>query len=106
MMCPVGNTAGGLWIRRRIVIADTDLPEPDSPTMAIVSPSEMDQDTPSTALSTPRSVLKCRRRSLSSSSGADASRPMSSTRELSLSQLRVEGVAQPVGDEGERERGD
>ena len=36
----------------------TDLPEPDSPTMPIVRPWSSEKDTPSTALSSPRSVVK------------------------------------------------
>jgi len=36
--------------------ADTDLPQPDSPTSATVSPSWMSQDTPSTARTRPPDV--------------------------------------------------
>ena len=37
----------------------TLLPEPDSPTMPSVSPGAIEYDTPSTAFTTPSSVLKC-----------------------------------------------
>ena len=47
----------------------TLLPEPDSPTMPSVSPGSIEYDTPSTAFTTPSSVLKCTLRSLTSSSG-------------------------------------
>ena len=40
---------GGSGMRRRIEFAVTDLPQPDSPTMASVSPSFTSKDTPSTA---------------------------------------------------------
>ena len=37
----------------------TDLPQPDSPTMPIVLPRSNENETPSTARTNPRSVLKC-----------------------------------------------
>ena len=44
-------------------MAVTDLPEPDSPTIANTSPRLTSNDTPSTAWTTPSSVLKPARRS-------------------------------------------
>ncbi len=46
-------------IRRRMESAVTDLPQPDSPTMPRVSPRASSNDTPSTARTTPSSVLNC-----------------------------------------------
>src|SRR5688500_15937067 len=42
--------------RRMMESADTDLPQPDSPTSATVSPSRTSQETPSTARTTPAEV--------------------------------------------------
>ncbi len=53
----------------------TVLPDPDSPTMPTASPRCSDNDTPSTARTTPRGVLKCVTRSRTSS----ISRPRDST---------------------------
>jgi hypothetical protein len=50
---------GGQGINRNIDIAVTDLPQPDSPTTATVSPSSTVYDTPSTAFTTPADVKKC-----------------------------------------------
>ena len=47
MILPTGTLTVG--ISPRIVIAVTDLPEPDSPTMENTSPRWMSNDTPSTA---------------------------------------------------------
>src|SRR6266496_3283350 len=111
-MSPLGEVAGGAGTSPRIVIADTDFPEPDSPTMASVSPSSTCHDTPSTALTMPKSVLKCTRRSRTSSKGAgEPSRSISAPLLivwdlLGLSQLRVERVTQAVGHEREREGGE
>ena len=55
-------TAGGVGMRPTMLIAVTDLPEPDSPTTAKTSPRLMSKLTPSTALTTPASVLKLVRR--------------------------------------------
>ena len=48
----------------------TLLPEPDSPTMPSVSPGWTENETPSTALTMPSSVVKWTRRSLTSRSGS------------------------------------
>ena len=62
---------GGFGISRRIDIAVTLLPEPDSPTIATVSPAATSNETRSTAVTCPRSVRKrvVRSRTLSSGSG-------------------------------------
>ena len=54
------------------VIAVTDLPEPDSPTIETISPGETENETPSTACTTPSSVANETLSSETSSSG-DAS---------------------------------
>src|SRR6266568_7084378 len=59
---------GGSAIRRINERFATDLPEPDSPTMPSVSPCLTSKLTPSTALTTPSSVSKYVRRSLTASS--------------------------------------
>src|SRR3954452_14944612 len=51
------------------VIEETDLPEPDSPTIPSVSPLSTEYEMPSTAFTTPSSVSKWTRRSLISSRG-------------------------------------
>jgi hypothetical protein len=48
----------GDLVSPRIVRLATLLPEPDSPTMPRVSLAERSKETPSTALTTPSSVLK------------------------------------------------
>jgi hypothetical protein len=50
--------------------AVTDLPEPDSPTTARVSPGASENEIPSTALTVPRRVKKYVLRSLTSRRGA------------------------------------
>ena len=50
---------GGSWISRRIDMEVTDLPHPDSPTMATVSPASMWNDMPSTERTMPSGVPKC-----------------------------------------------
>src|ERR1700730_5181957 len=50
---------GGSGMRRRTELAVTDLPQPLSPTIAIVSPASTVNDTPSTARFTPSGVRKC-----------------------------------------------
>src|ERR1700751_3081520 len=52
------NLALGLRGRPSRVMAVTDLPEPDSPTMATTSPGRTLNETPSTALTMPSSVAK------------------------------------------------
>src|SRR5215472_19138680 len=63
-------------ISRMTDIIVTLLPEPDSPTMPRVSPTETVNDTPSTALTTPSSVRKLTRRSRTSSSGSFMTPPL------------------------------
>src|SRR5262245_12115732 len=55
---PLSMRPGGEGISRMMDSAVTLLPEPDSPTMATVSPASMSSETWSTAVSRPRSVLK------------------------------------------------
>src|SRR3990170_9099656 len=50
-MRPAGSATS-----RMMLSADTDLPQPDSPTSATVSPSRTSQETPSTARTTPAVV--------------------------------------------------
>ena len=54
---PFSMRPGGEGMRRRIDIEVTLLPEPDSPTMASVSPAATSKEMLSTAVTTPRSVL-------------------------------------------------
>ena len=51
-----------------IVSAVTDLPLPDSPTIATISPGSIESETPSTACTTPSSVANETARSCTSSS--------------------------------------
>src|SRR5262245_64063593 len=48
----------GADTRRMMLSALTDLPQPDSPTSATVSPARTSHDTPSTARTTPPEVVK------------------------------------------------
>ena len=90
---------GGSAISRRIDIEVTDLPQPDSPTIATVSPASMWNDTPSTARTMPSGVAKwvCR---FSTSSRAMlgqsrfASRGSSASRSPSPSMLTASTVMQ------------
>ena len=50
--------------------AETDFPDPDSPTMPSVSPGVIDQLTPSTALTIPASVWNSTWRSSTETSGS------------------------------------
>src|SRR5689334_807229 len=70
------------------------LPEPDSPTIATVSPRAMVMLTPRTASTIPSGVLKRTWRSLNSSSGSPATSVVP----------RIEGVAEAVAEEVEREQ--
>src|SRR5215218_2644482 len=55
---PSGYSAGGLGLSCMMERAVTLLPLPDSPTIPIVSPASRENETPSTALTTPSWVLK------------------------------------------------
>ncbi len=46
------------WVRPRMVSAVTLLPQPDSPTMPSVSPGSIENETPSTAWTTPSSLVE------------------------------------------------
>src|SRR5882762_7820201 len=65
-MRPPTMRPAGAATSRMIESALTDLPHPDSPTRATVSPSATSQDTPSTARTTPPRVTKCVWRSTTS----------------------------------------
>ena len=52
------NFAFGPRVRPISVIAVTDLPEPDSPTIETISPGSTENETPSTACTIPSSVAK------------------------------------------------
>src|SRR4051794_25902702 len=49
--------------RPRMAALETDLPDPDSPTMPSVLPLARSKSRPSTALTTPSAVVKCTLRS-------------------------------------------
>ena len=70
MIRPPATRPAGFASRRMTARADTDLPQPDSPTSAMVSPGRTDQLTPSTALTTPRPVENSTRRSSTEMSGS------------------------------------
>ncbi len=89
----------GSGCRPRMAIAVTDLPEPDSPTMANTSPRWTSNETPSTACTTPSSVSKHGARGRATGA-ASVGRV-----EASL-ELRVQCVAQAVADEDEGEDGE
>ena len=69
-MTSPSNFAFGSMISRITDIIVTLLPEPDSPTMPSVSPSDTENETPSTARTRPSSVLKLTLRLFTSSSGS------------------------------------
>src|SRR6266850_1957806 len=65
-MRPATMRPAGAATSRMIESALTDLPQPDSPTSATVSPSATSHDTPSTARTTPPRVTNCVWRSITS----------------------------------------
>src|SRR6478752_876806 len=91
-----------------ITCAVTDLPEPDSPRIAMVSPSARSKLMPCTALATPSRVRNSTWRSSTSRSGASGSSSAGrrstavAVIESSL-ELRVEGFADRVAEHDERE---
>src|SRR5437867_3848760 len=107
-VCP-----GGDAIRRRIDSDVTLLPQPDSPTTASVSPRSTENDTPSTARTTPSRVKKYVFRPCTSSSGAAGVGPNSFGRigpsGISLiashapRETRVQRIAHAVAEEIHRE---
>src|SRR3954454_9361254 len=91
--------------------AVTDLPQPDSPRMASVSPELSTKFAPLTALATPSWVRNSTCRSLTSSRGAWWSSPGRTSISALISvtgspQLRVEGVADGVAQHDECQHGD
>src|SRR5829696_2735855 len=118
-MCPPGMTAGGESRMPMMACAVTDLPEPDSPRIASVSPEWRSKDTPLMASATPSRVRNstCNWSTSSSkpSRGFQAPRlsristvcappaPSDDVIAASSSQSRIEGVAHHVSqhDEGQ-----
>ena len=74
------DTRPGFGLRLRIDIIVTLFPEPDSPTTPSVCPGRTANETPSTALTVPSSVLKYVRRSRTSRSGSLGAPPVALTR--------------------------
>src|SRR5215472_9977513 len=93
---------GGVGMSLSTDIAVTDLPQPDSPTKPNVSPRSTARSTPSTACTVPSSEEKCVfNPRISSKRSAMTATP------LRLQHLsRVEGVAQSVADEVDRQHGE
>src|SRR6478609_6584058 len=91
---------GGSGISRISDIEVTDLPHPDSPTMASVSPSLTWNDTPSTARLMPSGVRKwvCR---FSTSSNAITTDSLKT-----LGHARIERITQAVAEQIDGEHGD
>src|SRR4051794_6785805 len=90
--------------------AVTDLPQPDSPRMASVSPRPRRKFPPFTAWETPYAVGNSTCRSVTSSSGALGSTPGRTSISALMSvtgspQLRVEGVADGVAEHDEGQHG-
>ena len=77
--------------RPMIERTSTDFPEPDSPTMPIVSPRPSENDTPSTARSGPRPVLKVVRRFSTSTSGT----PVGASSVLDVSTSVIDRIPPP-----------
>src|SRR5580765_8962960 len=94
-MRPLTMRAGGRN-RRRMAIALTDLPEPDSPTRPTTSPAAMLSAAPSTAWTTPSSVSKWTVRS-------SMVRRSVTRRPSHALHSRIQHVAQRVADQVERE---
>src|SRR5829696_199085 len=95
---PSGYSAGGLGLSCMMERAVTLLPLPDSPTIPIVSPASSENETPSTALTTPSWVLKCVLRLFTSSIATGYSSlskwPLAARREgYSSDRARARGVA-------------
>src|SRR3954454_22401880 len=94
--------AGGSGISRISDIEVTDLPQPDSPTMARVSPSLTWNDTPSTARLMPLGVRKWVWRFSTSSSAIGISLETSEA----LGHARIERIAKAVAEQIDGEHGD
>ena len=74
-------------MRRTAMRPSVDLPQPDSPTSASVSPRAMENETSSTAFTTPAFVLKCFVRCSARSTSVSCA----------LADASVIGSASPVG---------
>src|SRR5262245_19064667 len=91
---------GGDAMRRSTDSEVTLLPQPDSPTTAKVSPGATENDTPSTARTTPSRVKKWVFRFSISSSGAAAAMALHVA-----GKARIERIAHPVAEEIDRQYG-
>src|SRR6266480_2187404 len=80
---------------------DTDLPDPDSPTMPSTSPGCTWYDSPRTAVTGPASLGKVTDRSVTSSRGSVIGRRQQAR---SSGAPRVQGVAQAVADQVHRQQ--
>src|SRR5512133_3549398 len=87
---------GGWGISPRIDIVLTLLPEPDSPTIPSVSPGKRSYEMPSTACTTPSSVVNSTTRSRIERSGSGTDAALGG----------IEGVAEPVTDEVDAQHDD
>src|SRR3954468_19056174 len=87
---------GGCGIRPRIDIVETDLPEPDSPTMPRVSPGKTSYEMSSTACTMPSSVRNSTTRLRIDRTGSGTNSPL----------LRVERVPETVAHEVDRDDDD
>ena len=99
------KTAGTVTLEGRPVstLAKVDLPQPDSPTMARVSPGATEKETPSTARTMPSRVKKCVFRPSISSRGASVSIASGSH---VAGEARIERVAQTVAQHVHRQHGE
>src|SRR5262245_62612434 len=97
-MRPSTMRPGGEAIRRSTESEVTLLPQPDSPTIASVSPGMIAKDTPSTARTMPSRVKKCVLRSSISSSGTSPAIALHAA-----SKARVERIAHAVTQEIDRQ---
>src|ERR1700755_1113479 len=94
-MTSPSNVAFGSLMSRRTDIIVTLLPDPDSPTIPSTSRRPSVKETPSTACTTPSSVLKDTLRSRTSSSGGSAD-----VTRLRRADPRVEARVEDVGERG------
>ena len=97
IVLPSRISPGGWGMRRRIDIAPTDLPQPDSPTIATVSPSLTWYVMPSTAFTVPSVVWNCVRRFSTSSSLDTATPSISAGDRSSAPHSGVHAVARRAG---------
>src|SRR5262245_8767763 len=99
-MRPATMRPGGEATRRSTDREVTLLPQPDSPTTASVSPAETENETPSTARTTPSRVKKCVCKSSISSSGLGAAMDLHVA-----SEAGIERIAHTVAQQIDRQDG-